>query len=140
MDVYRLKDLPEDDRKTVLLGESLSVEKQAYMRQLTPEELAIKKDELAVAAINKAYIEDELAEVKKQYKEKTEPLRLKVAECILAIKNKAVEVNTDVYKLADYDNQMIHNVDPAGHVLSSRRMLPEERNFRISFNKEAANG
>lgn len=131
MDVYRLKDLSEEERQSVLQGEALTVEEQAYMKPLTPEELAIKKDDLATAAILKAVIEDELAEIKSQYKEKLEPLREKVSEAIEAIKNKAVEVKGHVYKLPDYENQMIHIVDSLGQVLSSRRMLPEERQFRI---------
>lgn len=135
MEVYRLKELSEQDRQSVLQGEALSIEEQAYMKPLTPEELSIKKDDLASAAILKAVIEDELAEVKKSYKDKIEPLRQQVSECIDAIKNKAVEIKGNVYKLADYDNQMIHIVDPLGNVLSSRRMLPEERQFRITPNK-----
>lgn len=131
MDVYRLKTLSQEERDSVLQGESLSVEEQAYMQPLTPEELAIKKDELAVAAINKAYMEEELAEIKKQYKEKIDPMRLQIVDCISAIKNKAIEVKGKVYKLDDHDNKMIHSVDPLGNVLSSRRMLPEEMQTRI---------
>lgn len=131
MDIYKLKDLSDDERQTVLQGEALSVEEQAYMKPLSPEELAIKKDDLASAAILKAVIEEELAEIKAQYKDKLEPLREKVTEAIQAIKNKAVEVKGNVYKLPDYENQMIHIIDSMGQVLSSRRMLPEERQFRI---------
>lgn len=131
MEIYKLKDLSDEERQTVLQGEAISVEEQAYMKPLTPDELSIKKDDLASAAILKAVIEEELAEIKAQYKEKLEPLREKVTEAIQAIKNKAVEVKGNVYKMADYDNQMIHVVDSMGQVLSSRRMLPEERQFRI---------
>lgn len=132
MDIFKLKDLSEDERLTVLLGEAITTEEQVYMKPLSADELSIKKDELANAAILKAVIEDELAEIKSQYKDKIEPLRNIVSESILAIKNKAVEVKGTVYKLADYENQLIHIVDPLGNVLSSRRMLPEERQFRIN--------
>lgn len=108
------------------------------MQPLTQDELSIKKDDLANAAILKAVIEDELAEIKKQYKDKIEPLRQKVSEAIEAIKNKSVEIKGKVYKLADYENQMIHFVDPLGNVLNSRRMLPEERQFRIDTNVQKA--
>jgi hypothetical protein len=138
MEIYRLKEMSAEDRDSVLLGEALSVEEQAYMKPLSPEEISIRKDDLASAAILKAVIEDELSEIKKQYKDKIEPLRTKVSEAIEAIKNKAVEVKGKVYKLADYENQMIHYVDPLGNVLSSRRMLPEEKQFRISVNQKEA--
>lgn len=94
MDIFKLKDLSEDERLTVLLGEAITTEEQVYMKPLSPDELSIKKDELTNAAILKAVIEDELAEIKSQYKDNI--------------------------------------VDPLGNVLSSRRMLPEERQFRIS--------
>lgn len=131
MDIYRLKDLSEEERQGVLQGEALTIEEHGYMKPLTNEEISLKKDDLANAAILKAIIEDELAEIKASYKDKIEPLRETISEAIDAIKNKAVEVHGKVYKLADFDNQMIHVVDPFGNVLSSRRMLPEERQFRI---------
>lgn len=59
-------------------------------------------------------------------------MRAKISEYLDAIKNKAVEVKGKVYKLADFENQMIHFVDPLGNVLSSRKMLPDERQFRIN--------
>jgi len=134
MDVFQLKLMSVEDRENVL-QEALSIEEAAYMQPLGPEELAIKKDDLASAAILKAVIEDELSEIKKQYKDKIEPLRQKVSDAIEAIKNKGVEVKGKVYKLADYDNQMVHFVDPLGNVLNSRRMMPDERQFRITPSK-----
>lgn len=135
MDVYRLKTLSQEERDSVLLGESLSVEEAAYMQPLSPEELAIKREDFTSAAILKAVTENELAEIKKQYKDKISPLNAKISECLNAVKNKAIEIKGKVYKLPDFENQMIHFVDPLGNVLSSRRMLPEERQFRITTNK-----
>lgn len=131
MDIYRLKDMPEDDRVSVLTSESVSIEEHAYMKPLTPDEIAVKKDNLANDSIMKAMIEDEFAEIKASYKDKLDPLKDSIHESLQAIKNKAIEVKGKVYKMPDYDNQMIHVVDPDGNVLSSRRMLPEERQFRI---------
>lgn len=48
MDVYKLKSLSAEERESVLLGESLSVEEAAYMQPLTQDELSIKKDDLEV--------------------------------------------------------------------------------------------
>jgi hypothetical protein len=60
-----------------------------------------------------------------------DPLRSKISECLNAIKNKAIEITGNVYKMDDHEHQMIHFVDPLGNVLSSRRMLPEEKQTRI---------
>jgi predicted GNAT superfamily acetyltransferase len=139
MDVYKLKTLSVEDRLSVLRGESLKVEVQSYMQPLSPEELAIKKDEFTNAAILKAATENDLAEVKKEFKDKLDPLRSKISECLTAIKNKAIEVTGDVYMMDDHENQMIHFVDPNGNVLSSRRMLPEEKQTRIMTPLKEAN-
>lgn len=137
MDIYKLKELSLEERDTILEGEALKVEEQAYMRPLSKEELDIKKDDLASAAILKAVIEEELQQIKEDYKLKLTPLRDKITEALSALKNKAEQVKGKVYQLADYENQMIHYVDPMGHVLSSRRMLPEERQFRITTTAKA---
>lgn len=139
MDVYKIKSLSVEERETVLQGEALSVEVQSYMQPLSPDELAVKKDEFTNAAILKAATENELTDIKKEFKDKLDPLRSKISECLTAIKNKAVEVKGNIYKLPDYENQMIHFIDPLGNVLSSRRMLPEEKQYRIMSPSKAVN-
>ncbi len=138
MNFLKIHELSAEERDTLLQGEALSVEEQAYMRPLSKDELDIKKDELANAAILKAVIEDELAQVKEDYKLKIAPLRDIVTKSLEALKNKSEQVKGKVYKMADYENQMVHFVDPLGYVLSSRRMLPEERQFTISSSSSKA--
>jgi len=135
MYVHTLKDLSIDDRQSVLQGEALAVEEQVYMRPLTEDEIGQKKDELVQASLLKAVIEEELKEIKEEFKAKIEPLKDQITESLTAIKNKAIESKGQVYRLPDYDNQMIHTVDVMGVVLSYRRMLPEERQFRIQHAK-----
>lgn len=135
MDVHKLKDLSIEDRQSVLQGEALAIEEQVYMRPLTEEEIGQKKDELVQASLLKAVIEEELKNIKEEFKAKIEPLKDQITDSLTAIKNKAIESKGQVYRLPDYDNQMIHTVDNLGIVLSSRRMLPEERQFRIQHAK-----
>lgn len=132
MDIFQLKDLSAEERRTVLLGEAVKVEQQAYMRPLSQAELLIKKDELTNNSILKAKIEDEFSEVKKEYKSKLDPLKDLIHETLDALRNKAVLVKGNVYVLSDPKNKMMHNVDVDGNVLSSRPMLPEERQLRIN--------
>ena len=135
MDIYKLKEMSEEDRKSVLESESVSIEEHVYTKPLSPEELAIKKDEFANTAMVQAAILDELAEVKAKYKERLEPLKENIKELLNAIRTKSTTQHGKVFRLADYENQMMHTVDPSGNVLSSRRMLPEERQFRIQSAK-----
>ncbi len=132
MNIYGIKDLPVDELETLLRGESIGKEEMAYNRPLSEEELVVRKDDLSKNTILLSVINDELKEAKRQFKDKMDPIKTKVIEDIKAIKNKAVEVRGDVFKMPDYENKMIHMVDAKGHVITSRKMLPEERQFTIS--------
>ena len=144
MDIYKLKTLSQSDRMLVLSGEATEVEKGTYMRPLTDEELREYKDSLAKTSIDQAVLLDELADIKNNYKLKLDPLKLKISECIDAIKNQSIQVSGDQYKIPDYDNQMIHIVDQDGNVIQSRQMYPKERQMRFSdlspLKINAANG
>jgi hypothetical protein len=131
MDIYKLKTLPESDRQLVLTSEAIEVEKGTYMRPLSDDELREYKDSLAKTSIDQAVLLDELTEIKNSFKLKIDPLRLRISECINAIKLQAVEQTGDQYKIPDYDNQMIHIVDQSGNVILSRQMYPKERQLKF---------
>jgi len=131
MDIERLKLLSTEDRKSVLESEAIAIEEGKYEKPLTPDELLYYKDELAQNSINQAVILDELMEIKDEFKEKLKPIREKISEAILAVKYKSIPKEGRLYKLADFEDQMIHKVDEFGNVIHSRKMLPEEKQFRI---------
>lgn len=132
MDIYRLKDLPQDERQTVLLGEAVKVEEQSYLKPLTPEELHVRREEMANDSILLNEYETELKEIKDQFKLKMNPVEKRRDEALEAIRLKAIGVTGKVFMLADHDNKMIHSVTEDGSVLGSRPMLPEERQYRIN--------
>jgi hypothetical protein len=132
MNIYSIKDLPVDELETLLRGESSGIEEMAYNRPLSEEELVVRKDELSKNTILLDVINDELKEAKRQFKDKMEPITAKIKEDLKAIRNKSVEIRGKVYKMPDYENKMIHMVDERGHVITSRKMLPEEKQFTIS--------
>ena len=137
MDIERLKNLSEDDRKSILESESIAIEEGKYTKPLTPDELSYYRELLAEKSIEQATILDELKDVKAEYKAKLEPVQLEIKRSLSAVKFKAIECEGRLYKLADFDTQMIHKVDEQGNVITSRKMLPEERQFRIQSLKAA---
>ena len=137
MDIYKLKTLSQSDRMLVLTSEAIEVEKGTFMRPLSDDELREYKDSLAKNSIDQAVLLDELGEIKNNFKNRLDPLKVKISECIDAIKTQAVEVTGDQYKLPDYENQMIHIVDSEGNVILSRQMYPRERQITMSLNPEA---
>ena len=136
MEIEKLRTLSNEDRRSVLESEALSVEEGKYTKPLSKEELAFYKDQLADKSIQQATILDELKSVKEDFKARLEPVQSEIKKSLSAVKFKAIECDGRLYKLADFEDQMIHKVDELGNVISSRKMLPEERQFRIQLLKE----
>ena len=132
MNIFEIKSMGESERADFLDAYSTEVKDLTYMKPLSTEELNIKREDLAQAAMQKSVLLDELAELKKQYKDRIDPLSHQFSENLKAIKTKAIEVTGTTYKIPDYDNQAIHYVAIDGTVVNSRPMLPEERQFTIS--------
>lgn len=132
MDVYRLKDLSNEERQSVLLAESVSAQEQVYMKTLTPEELHVTREEMANASILLNEYESEFKEMKEEYKNKVSPIRTKRDDALAAIRLKAIPITGKVWLLADHENKMMHSITDEGAVLASRPMLPEERQYRIA--------
>ncbi len=131
MNIYELKKLSEQDRKDFFDSYSTETKDQTYMRPLVKEELDIKYDELAQAAMKKSILEDELKEIKMEHKAMIDPVIKQFSERLREIKQRAVEVTGPAHKIPDYDNQMIHFIAIDGTVINSRPMLTEERQFTI---------
>jgi hypothetical protein len=139
MDIERLKQLSAEDRKTVLESESLSVEEGKYEKPLTHDELAFFKDKVSELCIAEQTILDEFKEVKKAFKDRLDPLQNERREALRNVKFRSQEKEGRLYKMQDFEDQMIHKVDPDGNVIHSRKMLPEERQkWAFSINQKSA--
>ncbi len=136
MDIYKLKKLSHSDRMAILEGEQ--VEHQIYMRPLESEEVSEIQTKLAQACIGRASILEEKADVMDGFKERLKPLEKEIGSCIDTIRNRAEEINGPVYRVSDFDNKMVHTIDPLGNVLGSRPMKPEERQHKLELNAKAS--
>lgn len=136
MDIEKLKFLPPDEIKTLLEGDALTVEEGEYTKPLSDVELAYYKDMLAEKSIQQAFLLDEYTQMKAEFKEKLTPIIKEIRTSLEAVKFKAIKCTGRLYKLADYETQMIHKVDEIGNLITTRRMLPEERQFRIQALKQ----
>lgn len=133
MNIHEIKNLPADELENLLTGESVGREQMAYMRPLSDDQLAVKKDQLATNAILRSVIEEELRQIKDQFKEKLKPINEAITESLRCIKTRGEDVTSEVFKMPDHASMMMHMVDSEGNVISSRRMLPEEKQTRISM-------
>lgn len=69
-------EVPESDRLRVLLDNCDKKEETSYMKDLTQYELDAKREQLTSNYIAINDLDEELAEIKAGYKQKTEPLKL----------------------------------------------------------------
>ena len=129
MDIFKLKNLSSSERQSVLEGENWSEE--VYMQPLTDDEVMQHKTDLAQACIQRKAIADERKEAMEEFKGRLKPIEKAIGTALDAVKNRAIEVTGRIYAISDFDNQLIHSIDPNGNVLGSRRMKPEERQLTI---------
>lgn len=139
MDIEYLKSLPAKERIDLLKADAIEIlEKIRYTKPLTAEEIAFQKSELTENSIKQSEILEEKKNVNAVFKDRLKPIQESISQSLKAVKYKAIDVEGDIYKLADFDQQMIHTVDADGNLINSRPMLPQERQFRIQAAKQTA--
>lgn len=59
MDIYALKTLSQQDRESVFASEAIGCDELAYTKQLTPEELVIKREEFTNDSMKRSVFQDD---------------------------------------------------------------------------------
>jgi len=113
-------------RRQFLEDNADAVEKKEYMRHFTPEELLKLKEGLSETCISINDIEEELKEVKKEYKERLEPLINRKKEALEGLKKKAELVEEDCYKFIDEETREVGYYNQNGDLIESRPAYSEE--------------
>lgn len=131
--IFKLRDLPTVERLAILEAESAGKEETQYQKPLNLVELDVMRHDLVETMIRKGFLDDELAKIKKDFKDKIEPLSERISETIEALKIKSAETKGLLYKMISYEERHVYFVDPDGNIVSSRMMLPEERTMHIRF-------
>lgn len=136
MDIYHLKDLSPAERLSILEGDNAGIEEGNYVKPLDNEETSILQNEMVAVMIKRSMLETEFDQVKKDYKDRIEPLKELIAESLDNLKTRTKQVAGKLYKMIDYDNKAVHFIDVEGNVVNSRMLKPEERNFSLPFRKQ----
>ena len=86
------KDIALEERAQFLEDNCDAVEDVTYSRAFSPEELALKREQLTDASIKIADIEEEKKEVMDGFKERLKPLQEQKGEAIKALRDKYREM------------------------------------------------
>ncbi len=129
MDIAKLKVISAEERQIFFETEVASVTEEKYMKPLTEDELRMEKEALAAACIAKGVLEQELKDIKDDYKERIEPHAEMMKASIEAIRFRAKQKEGKLYKYVEHESKVVYFIDPEGNVINSRMMLPEERQY-----------
>ncbi len=131
--------LPEataKERLMILQENAQKIEVTTYQKNLTDDELAVKREDLAENHIKLDQFEDEFSEVKQNFKLKVKPLKNANKVILAEIKTKQTSVDGTLFHMANHEDGMMEIYDQEGILISSRRLRPEERQGSIfSINK-----
>lgn len=136
-----MPELSPEERLNILRNNADKVEQTDYEKELTEEELIAKREEFVDYSIDVSKLEDELAEKKKEFKNKIEPIKLINRGLQREIKTKKKVVAGFLFHMADHINGYMETWDETGELVSSRRLRPDEKQVRMQVvTKPAANG
>ena len=125
------QNIPINDRASMLEANCLKHEEQTVKRQFTHEELEDMRITLTDDSIKNSELEDELKALTKPIREELKNYKAVIREKLKKLKLKYDENLETVYLFDDQENGMMNTYDVTGELLSSRKLLPSEKQTRI---------
>lgn len=122
-----MPDVSPKERIMLLQENASKVEQTTYQKQLTPEELIERRENLSDVCIKLDQAEDEFQEVKDDHKARMTPMKTLRKGLLTQIKTKQTSVTGVLYHLANHDDGMMETYDSDGFLIESRRLRPEEK-------------
>lgn len=116
-DAYRLQVLRDNHESRV----------ETYYKQLDPDEIAAREQELAKNSIVIYKKNEELKQIKDRFKEEIEPLVDDNKKLMKEIDTGHAEDKGEIFFIPDYDEMTMTTVDAKGIFISSRRLRPDEK-------------
>lgn len=125
------QDIPDSQRETALEANCLKTEEQDIPKYFTEEEKLQMRSNLSLNLIHIGRQDVILQKAKDAYKAAT---KAQYDQNEYIVKNLDLgfqNVTTQVYVFPDFENGMIGYYDNTGTLLESRRMRPEERQYKV---------
>lgn len=132
-----MPELPPEQRLRLLQENCDSHEQASYYKELTQDELDSKRESLSENLITASALEDDLADIKKEFKLKLDPLKDERKSLLTEIKTRKQEITGTLFSMANYEEAMMETYDESGELVSSRRLRPEEKQLKAFPLKKA---
>lgn len=122
-----LAELPIERRAQILKDSCDQIEERSYTRKFEQDEVNELRAELAGVSIQLQTLDEELADIKADYKGKTKPLQERIGKILDELKVGGEYVKGECYKFIEPDTGEVGWYSPEGYLLESRGMKPEEK-------------
>lgn len=123
-----LADTPVEQRAQILRDSCDQIVERSYTRKFDQEEINERRADLANVAIQKADLEQSLAEIRADYKGKIKPFIVKLRD---ELKAGGDWIKGECYKFVDEEEKMVGFYSPEGYLLEQRTMTQEERQRNV---------
>lgn len=134
-----MPDLEPKQRLQLLKDNCDSQEETTYYKDLSSEDLDIKREQLSDNLIRLSEHEDVLDVAKAEYKSKSTPLKQANKLLLEEVKTRKQQITGMLYNIADQENSVMETYDENGEFVSSRRLRPNEKQQRLFPLNKASN-
>lgn len=118
---------PVEEREQILRDSCDQILERSYTKHFSQEKMDSKRAEIANVLIQINELEEELTQIRTDYKNRIKPLVERMGMIRDEIKAGGEWVKTDCYRFTDPDTGTTAIYSPEGYKLEERKMTPEER-------------
>lgn len=126
-----LADTPIEQREQILRDSCDQIVEKSYTRKFDQQEINERRASLANVSIQIADLEQELAEIRADYKGRIKPLQERIVKLREELKAGGEWVKGDCFKFVFEDEGMVSFYSPIGYLVDSRAMSQEERQRNV---------
>jgi len=126
-----LADTPLEQREQILRDSCDQIVERSYTRKFDQMEINERRADLANVSIQIADLEQELSEIRADYKGKIKPLQERIVKLRDDLKSGGDWVKADCFKFVDEDEGKVGFYSPEGYLLEERSMTPDERQRNV---------
>ena len=139
MKKYIFQDMSQEERTQMLMDNASSISNGDYSRKLTEDERNAYRKRICDIDIEIENIDEELTEIKKDFKDRKDPLVGEKKKLLTDVRSNFKIVSGKLYKLVDRDKKMVGFYNEDGELVEERRMTKEDNQISITeaFNTAA---
>ena len=127
MEEIMLPGTPVEEREQILRDSCDQILERSYTRKFDQAQLDSKRAEIANVLIQINELEEQIKQIRVEYKGRIKPLEERLGAIRDEIKAGGEWVKTDCYRFTDPETGYTAIYSPEGYKLEERKMTPEER-------------